>query len=337
MKKNNKRENAITLVALVITIIILLILATISIQSLTNTGIFEKAKEAKEKMEQAENEQAEMLNKYENTLNNYTQGIKKQSVEEIILNKTTMTLETGRKEKIIATIKPDNVSNKNIIWKSNDENIATVTEGIVTAIAEGTTTITATSQDNNDIKSECTINVEKTKVYLYKNGNKYESITGGWIGKINNNSYGNVTDKGTSLYANCNFNSNCYARWYTTNAISLNKYKKVAFKGKFITPTGTNGVEYSTYGKIEWFVKSIRPDNSNQCGHTTNSFGIIALNIKHEQNVIKDDGNGMQWMCIDGGEYEYMEIPIENINEARYISIECQIGSSFELTECWLE
>ena len=43
MKKVLKNTNGITLVTLVITIIILLILATISIQSLTNTGLFEKA------------------------------------------------------------------------------------------------------------------------------------------------------------------------------------------------------------------------------------------------------------------------------------------------------
>ena len=43
---NNK---GITLVALVITIIILLILAGISIQAITNTGLFANAKKAKEK------------------------------------------------------------------------------------------------------------------------------------------------------------------------------------------------------------------------------------------------------------------------------------------------
>ena len=48
MKNNIK---GITLVALVITIIILLILAGISIQSLTNTGLFENAKEAKKQSE----------------------------------------------------------------------------------------------------------------------------------------------------------------------------------------------------------------------------------------------------------------------------------------------
>ena len=42
-----KNINGVTLVALVITIIILLILAGISIQAITNTGLFDKANEAK--------------------------------------------------------------------------------------------------------------------------------------------------------------------------------------------------------------------------------------------------------------------------------------------------
>ena len=46
---NKNKDRGITLVALVITIIILLILATISIQSLTNTGLFKNAEKAKKK------------------------------------------------------------------------------------------------------------------------------------------------------------------------------------------------------------------------------------------------------------------------------------------------
>ena len=53
------RQKGITLDALVITIIILLILAGITISSLTNTGLFSRAKEAKEKSEAAERNQAE--------------------------------------------------------------------------------------------------------------------------------------------------------------------------------------------------------------------------------------------------------------------------------------
>ena len=48
MKNTFKSSKGITLVALVITIIILLILAGISISALTNTGIFGKAKDAKQ-------------------------------------------------------------------------------------------------------------------------------------------------------------------------------------------------------------------------------------------------------------------------------------------------
>ena len=49
MKKKINREKGITLIALVITIIVLLILAGISIQAITNTGLFANAKKAKEK------------------------------------------------------------------------------------------------------------------------------------------------------------------------------------------------------------------------------------------------------------------------------------------------
>ena len=74
-----KNQKGITLVALVITIIILSILATISIQSLTNTGLFSKAQEAKEKMQNAEENQAKMLNEYEDELNKYISGTVKET------------------------------------------------------------------------------------------------------------------------------------------------------------------------------------------------------------------------------------------------------------------
>ena len=69
MLKN--KSKGITLVALVITIIILLILAGISISALTNTGIFQKAKDAKQKSANAELDQNTKLDSYENEIDNY--------------------------------------------------------------------------------------------------------------------------------------------------------------------------------------------------------------------------------------------------------------------------
>ena len=74
MKKTLKNAKGITLVALVITIIILLILATISIQSLTNTGLFKNAEKAREETNKAIENQEKRLNEYEDELNKYVSG-----------------------------------------------------------------------------------------------------------------------------------------------------------------------------------------------------------------------------------------------------------------------
>ena len=66
-----EKNKGITLVALVITIIILLILAGISIFTLTNTGIFEKAKDTKKVSENAEIEQGQTISEHEKELNKY--------------------------------------------------------------------------------------------------------------------------------------------------------------------------------------------------------------------------------------------------------------------------
>ncbi len=70
MRKTNK-QSGITLVALVITIIILLILAGIAISSLTQTGLFSKAQEAKQKTEEKAEEENTTLNEYEKWIAKY--------------------------------------------------------------------------------------------------------------------------------------------------------------------------------------------------------------------------------------------------------------------------
>ena len=81
--QNSKNAKGITLVALVITIIILLILATISIHSLTNTGLFGKAKEARDKTQNAAENQAKTLNEYEDELNKYISGTTGEKAEKL--------------------------------------------------------------------------------------------------------------------------------------------------------------------------------------------------------------------------------------------------------------
>ena len=67
-----KQSKGITLVALVITIIVLLILSGITIITINNTKLFEKAELAKQKSEQAETEENETLTDYEEKIREYT-------------------------------------------------------------------------------------------------------------------------------------------------------------------------------------------------------------------------------------------------------------------------
>ena len=73
--KGKVREHGITLVALVITIIILLILAGIAITGLTQTGLFEKARQAKNETENAQIEENVILGSYENKINEVAGGV----------------------------------------------------------------------------------------------------------------------------------------------------------------------------------------------------------------------------------------------------------------------
>ena len=66
-------------------------------------------------------------------------------VESVTLNKTTLLLVEGKSETLTATVKPDNVLDKTVTWKSSNESVATVTSaGKITAVKEGTANITAT-------------------------------------------------------------------------------------------------------------------------------------------------------------------------------------------------
>lgn len=83
---------------------------------------------------------------------------------EIKINQDNFSMEVGETKKLTASITPDNVTDKNITWKSNDESIATVSkDGEVTAKKAGAVSIIAST--SNGKTDTIAINVkEKQKV-----------------------------------------------------------------------------------------------------------------------------------------------------------------------------
>ena len=80
-------------------------------------------------------------------------------IESVSLNKTTLTLEEQQAETLVATINPsDTTDDKTLTWKSNNPEVATVDqEGKVTAIKEGSATITVTTVNGKE--ATCTVTV----------------------------------------------------------------------------------------------------------------------------------------------------------------------------------
>ncbi len=70
-------------------------------------------------------------------------------------------VKVGKSTTFVATVAPENATNKKVKWSSSDESIATVNEdGVVTGVKEGTATITATTLDGSKTGT-ATIIVEK--------------------------------------------------------------------------------------------------------------------------------------------------------------------------------
>lgn len=71
------------------------------------------------------------------------------SVSGVTLNKSETSIEIGSTETLVAAITPIDASNKSVNWTSNNEGVATVSGGIVTAQGAGEATITVTTVDGN--------------------------------------------------------------------------------------------------------------------------------------------------------------------------------------------
>lgn len=82
------------------------------------------------------------------------------SVTGIQINESIDSIEIGKSRTLTVTITPSNATDKNITWKSSDENIATVTSaGEITAKSPGIVNIIATS--SNGKTSTIKINVKE--------------------------------------------------------------------------------------------------------------------------------------------------------------------------------
>ena len=79
--------------------------------------------------------------------------------ESISLDQTNVSMRTGSTVTLTATILPDNANDKSITWTSSDAAVASVANGVVTALKAGNATITAKANGADDVEATATITV----------------------------------------------------------------------------------------------------------------------------------------------------------------------------------
>ena len=102
-------------------------------------------------------------------------------LEKIQMNTSALNLKVGDNDDLSVIFSPTNATNKDIVWSSSNNNVATVQNGHVIGVSVGTAVITATSKTNSSLTttSNVTVTAEKTYTIIF-NGN------GNTSGKVGN-------------------------------------------------------------------------------------------------------------------------------------------------------
>ena len=87
--------------------------------------------------------------------------VKPVAVTEVLLDKSSVTMKVGDMLVLSATVQPENVSDKAITWSSSAPSVVKVENGKLTALAEGSATITAKCGEKSAF---CTVTVQKAEV-----------------------------------------------------------------------------------------------------------------------------------------------------------------------------
>ena len=219
-------------------------------------------------------------------LTSCTEDIAPITVSSVTLDTTSMTLIEGDSQTITATISPSDAENKTILWISSNSSVASVRGGVVTAIAPGTATITAKTEDGAKTAT-CKVTVvakvypvtgvslDKTSASLTEgetitltatvNPDNATNKNVAW--KSSNTSVASVVDgKVTALKAGtttitvttedgnktatCDITVN--AKVYPVTGVSLDKTSASLTEGETITLTATVNPDNATNKNVSW-------------------------------------------------------------------------------------
>jgi len=107
-------------------------------------------------------------------------GTKDVPVSGVTLNKSSISLTVGGTETLTATVSPSDATNKAVGWSSSNSNVATVTNGTVTAVSAGSAIITVTTADGGKT-AQCNVTVTGSTTPTIQSLNGIWENSGGGI------------------------------------------------------------------------------------------------------------------------------------------------------------
>ena len=132
---------------------LLVAVAALAMGSMTGCDFLDKLKGNQPQEQQQEEEQK--------------QEEQKVIVESLTLDTSALDLVVGQKHSLVATVLPENATDKSVVFKSSKADVASVSlEGEVTAVGKGTAVITAQSASNPGKFAQCVVTVEEAIVHV---------------------------------------------------------------------------------------------------------------------------------------------------------------------------
>ena len=88
-------------------------------------------------------------------------------VTSVSLDQSSLELSVGDTYEFVATVLPENATNKELIWSSSNESVLTVADGVISAIKEGKATVTVKSKDGyKSANCEVIVNKEPSIIHV---------------------------------------------------------------------------------------------------------------------------------------------------------------------------
>jgi beta-glucanase (GH16 family) len=220
----------------------------------------------------------------------------------IALDKNTLELYKGTNSTLIATATPGNHTDS-ILWKSSDDTVATVANGVVSGKNTGNCIITAYSSVNSSVKAECSVNV---KAATQLSGHP----TSGLTLQLDRN--------GMSSTSWTNAVDNTELQWKVANNNSTDIASYMIFDGDSFYWAGANYKDHLTLSGFSDYYDFGESQTVILAGDFTNAVNPILSNkqkLSQNTSTAYIQGNAVGYVDANGAKLGAINI---NTNEGSY-------------------